>query len=225
MKKINYTHLGGYPFTQDDLDFMQQAKQEVLDCLCAVNGITIGASGKYILEGAVLQSGNLVSDGWLYYEGELLKLTGGTGTYIKLNTDNTTALFEDSTTKTTRTYKWAEVVNTVPIAGCLYADLERVYRKLEWKTLASVPTLFFAKDANGFVHFKGDMSGQLPAIIELPVGYKPETSIKVPVVDSAGTFAMCIIYPITDVAQPGHIGTNVGTLQDYSLDHITYIGV
>ena len=76
MRKIDFSQIGGYPLAQDDLGYLQGAYTE---CLKAMASICNSGGAPVIITGmAVSGGGNTVSDGWLYYNGELVKFAGGT---------------------------------------------------------------------------------------------------------------------------------------------------
>ncbi len=82
MKKIDFSHPGGLPLTQDRLDFLQQSYLETIDVLSqvGVNGIEpIGVNG---MEVTIPTAGTTnVTPGWFYYNGEMIYFLGGTVTY------------------------------------------------------------------------------------------------------------------------------------------------
>lgn len=75
MKSIDFTHPGGFPLTQDELDYLQQAYTECLNALAVMGG-----SGPIIISGMdVTVSGptTSVADGWFFYNGELIRFLAG----------------------------------------------------------------------------------------------------------------------------------------------------
>jgi len=71
MKKLDLTHAGGFPLTQDNLDYLQQAYIE-----CTNAFAQMGGTGPAIISGMVITtsiSGTAVTDGWLFYNGEMIK--------------------------------------------------------------------------------------------------------------------------------------------------------
>jgi len=69
-KRIDYSKNGGFPVTQDTLDFMQQSYRD------AIGGIVASLGGYVILSG-VQDLGTTYSDGWVIYNGEFVKFAGG----------------------------------------------------------------------------------------------------------------------------------------------------
>jgi hypothetical protein len=75
MKAIDFTHPGGFPLTQDQLDYLQQAYTECLNAFGAMGG-----AGPVIISGMELSVSGItttVSDGWFFYNGELIRFNSG----------------------------------------------------------------------------------------------------------------------------------------------------
>lgn len=71
-KRFDFTQLGGFPFTQDRLDFMQQSYRGAFGAMAGLIG------NLTILMGCVIDvATNTVSDGWISYQGELIFFVGG----------------------------------------------------------------------------------------------------------------------------------------------------
>jgi hypothetical protein len=95
MNRIDLTQLGGFPFEQDTLKFMQD------NVAGAFSGIAKLCGSKTILSGVVLAGGN-VSDGWISYNGELIQFVGGVAGAQVVITESPAvdqALFEDASLK------------------------------------------------------------------------------------------------------------------------------
>lgn len=92
-KRIDLTQLGGFPLTQDVLDFLQVSYRE------AFKGIAALCGDKTILSGVVV-TGPAVSDGWISYNGELVPFIGGSvGADVVVEETSTGLLFEDGVTR------------------------------------------------------------------------------------------------------------------------------
>lgn len=88
-KRIDFTNIGGFPFTQDTLKFMQESYRGAFSSLAAMIG------NKTIVSGVEVASGN-VTDGWISYQGELIPFIGGVaGSDIIITENATNATFED----------------------------------------------------------------------------------------------------------------------------------
>ncbi len=106
MKAIDFTHLGGFPFTQNTLDWLQSSYRESLIAIAK----KIGRGNPIILSGMVSSMGTAgatnVSDGFFYYNGDIVKfnassyaaLTGANVALITISTTTTTLTYNDSST-------------------------------------------------------------------------------------------------------------------------------
>ncbi|NDC41567.1 MAG: hypothetical protein EBZ77_08460 [Chitinophagia bacterium] len=75
MKRIDFTIPGGFPLSQDRMQFLQES---YIDAITALAGI--GAAGDYILSGCELSGDDptfTVSEGWIFYRGKLYYCPGG----------------------------------------------------------------------------------------------------------------------------------------------------
>jgi hypothetical protein len=70
---IDFSQLGGYPLTQNTLNFIQNSYNEVL------KGISRMAGSYVILSGVTQTSPNVYTDGWVAVDGEIVRFVGGTG--------------------------------------------------------------------------------------------------------------------------------------------------
>lgn len=90
-KRIDLTNLGGFPFEQDTLKFMQDSYDAAFQAVAKLCG------DKTILSGVVVAGGN-VSSGWISYNNELIPFIGGAvGAQVVISETSTSALFEDGT--------------------------------------------------------------------------------------------------------------------------------
>jgi len=71
MKAIDFTHTGGFPLTQDELDYLQTAYTECINAFGAMGGngpsLITGMSESFSL------GTTTISDGWFFYNGEMIK--------------------------------------------------------------------------------------------------------------------------------------------------------
>ena len=102
---IDFTHADGFPLTQRTLQIMQDSYREALKGLAALGGDMVILSGLEEDSG-----GSVLTDGWVFVDGELLPFEGGTKTarfVIEEATESRT--FEPGVDKdvyTTRTAKF-----------------------------------------------------------------------------------------------------------------------
>ncbi len=77
MKAIDFSHDGGYPLTQDDLDYLQQAYTECISSMTAV----VDSTTAIILAGMGSTFGlgvTTIAAGYFLYNGKIVRFTGGT---------------------------------------------------------------------------------------------------------------------------------------------------
>lgn len=89
---IDFTQLGGFPLTQDTMEFLQESYNNVL-------GVLTGIAGKYIIiTGLTETTPNNFTNGWVILDGEIVPFIGGLGqpsVVVTQTTENYT--FRDST--------------------------------------------------------------------------------------------------------------------------------
>lgn len=114
MNHIDFSNLGGMPFTQNRADFLQQSY------LAAFGAIARLCGDKAILYG-VVNTGGSVSDGWISYNGELLPFIGGVYAADVVITETTTPFtFADSSTHDVEFTRYASCGAS---GAFLFADL------------------------------------------------------------------------------------------------------
>lgn len=93
MQKIDLTKNGGFPLTQDALNFLQTAFKEPMYALGAMFG------NKTIITGMAVGSGS-VAEGWFFYNGEPIYFTASTlDTKVSISESLVSVEFEDGLTK------------------------------------------------------------------------------------------------------------------------------
>lgn len=91
MNKIDFTNLGGFPLEQDTLKFSQDGNADLFSALANFFG------DKAIISGVQVIGGN-VTDGWIIYNGEIIKFIGGAvGPDVVIIEQSSDAVFEDQT--------------------------------------------------------------------------------------------------------------------------------
>lgn len=148
-QRIDYTQLGGFPITQDVLDFMQQSYRGAFGALASIIGSAT------ILSGVVVNTGtNTVSNGWIVYNGELMPFVGGTlssGVVVRESGQNLG--FNDGTLHTVLYTKFASCGSPATFA---FSDLKQAQTLRDvWSTYdvkeIDCPTSYIAAnfDENG----------------------------------------------------------------------------
>lgn len=107
MKAIDFTQPGGFPLTQNQLGYLQQAYTETITALAAIGG---GSSSPFIVSGIEIANPvdgtYIISDGWFFYNGEVVKClsgsvvgaSGGSDAYIIIANDSSPLVFNDGST-------------------------------------------------------------------------------------------------------------------------------
>ena len=125
-KRFDFTQVGGFPFTQEVLDFMQQSYRD------AVKGIAGLCGNKTIISGVVVTGGS-VSNGWISYNDELIPFIGGaTGAGVVVEETSETLEFEDGVNRPVKFTKVAYIgtPQTFP-----FSDLKPLVQLKEiWQT-------------------------------------------------------------------------------------------
>lgn len=170
MRSINFTHSGGFPLTQDELDHMQQAYTECINTLGTLGGNpTLPA----IISGMAMStvgSAVTIASGWFFYNGTMVKFTGSTvtptGTNVPLIviTNNTTSLtYNDGSTfpavsNVTATLSAGPAVTSssqfpYSVAVPYYTQFGLNGRESSWNTLG-VGTLASLGGVTGTIYYK-----------------------------------------------------------------------
>jgi len=129
-REIDLTINGGFPATQNSLDFLQKKTQEILKAYYSNLGIE--DIGNYILGGAVVNGLN-ISKGVLIVNGQYLELMAGNGSYVSIEQVQTTVTYGDNNNQTPYTHKWAEIT-TVSAGNIPIADFQRLS---QYKTITA----------------------------------------------------------------------------------------
>lgn len=132
MNHINFDQTGGYRLETESLSKLQ-TNLKIFEALGEIVG------EKSIIKGCNVV-GNTTTDGYIYYNGELLEFVGGqTQTNIIIKEEVTDLLFEDGQQKPTfyRRYAtfgtgaaqvpWSEFVRAYPLRSALYIDKIDMY--------------------------------------------------------------------------------------------------
>ena len=106
MKFIDFSQPGGFPLTQDQLNYLQLTYQEVIPNLLGFRNP--GANVAVRLQGMTIVAGatTTVSSGWFWYNGSVIYFAGGSWTsiaggnaiYVLITTTTTPLTFNDGST-------------------------------------------------------------------------------------------------------------------------------
>lgn len=176
MKTIDFTKPGGFPLTQDQLNYLQSAYTEAINAVAAMGG---SDTVPVIVSGMVVANPSpgdySITDGWFYFNGEMIRCvassvsgaSGGSEAYVSIVETSSPLVFFDGSTPNVINEKAASllVLPSGTIADATrfpLADLTRfgkqfgiANRDAVWKTL-SVSTSVPDGGVSGTVYYKKD---------------------------------------------------------------------
>lgn len=122
-KRIDFTQPGGFPLTQNTLDYMQQSYRN------AIQGLADLAGNNVIVSGMEEIGGN-VADGWIIWNGELMPFEGGTKqNFFFIQEVKNTELFEDGILKEVYFTKKAKFGGALPFTDLVRLDKLKVLQQ------------------------------------------------------------------------------------------------
>jgi hypothetical protein len=178
MKLIDFTKPGGFPLTQDQLNYLQQGYEECLNALALsgadgvvpfrISGMDISnpTTGEYIVTG-----------GWLFYDGHLVRFTsgsvtgasGGAEAYVVIATTTSPLVFNDGSTPNVISDMEA-TLQVLPVGTATDSThfalsalkpfgfgFGKANREATWNTL-SVSTAAIDGGVSGTVYYKKDFT-------------------------------------------------------------------
>lgn len=120
MNKLNFNQTGGFPLSTNVLDAMQTAYS-------IFNSLGEMAGNFAIISGCDV-SGNNVTDGVVYVNGEVLEFRGGSlGASVIIKEDVESRVFEDGSTKNVIAKRYATFGSSTPDKTYNWADFKRVF--------------------------------------------------------------------------------------------------
>lgn len=97
-KYFDFTKLGGFPLTQEILDFMQNTTESLADVIISIvgNNTIVSGCNKVVGQGNIMK----MSSGWVVYDNELLPVVTSTwSNRLSLVEENETLTFGDGVSK------------------------------------------------------------------------------------------------------------------------------
>jgi len=176
MKAIDFTQPGGFPLTQDQLDYLQGAYTE---CITALGGLGSSNGVPAVLSGMVSTPGigglTDVSAGWFFYNGELIRfppqsypaVIAGNAMYVVITSAASSLTYNDGSTPNVildKTGVLVQLVNTTPTDATHFlldaivpfgVGLGLNNREVSWNSLV-VNTLPAAGGVTGTIYYKKD---------------------------------------------------------------------
>jgi hypothetical protein len=134
MKSLDLSHLGGMPFTQETLDYMQASYKEIAQAFGRLG--YDGSANPVIISGCKFTVPGFpdTNTGWMYYNGEVIFYAGGdvdANPYVKLTTLTTTAVYDDGSTQVlNKETKLVPCLGTDPDKICLFGDCKYIQHGL-----------------------------------------------------------------------------------------------
>lgn len=118
-KRVDFSNIGGFPLTQNTLDFMQASYRG------ALSGIA-GLLGEKVIANGVAVQGNQISDGWIVYGGELIPFVGGAySDQVIIQEVSASATFQDNNVRPV--YYTKQAIPGQP-GNFPFSDLKRLSR-------------------------------------------------------------------------------------------------
>lgn len=154
MRAIDFTHPGGFPLTQDELDYLQQAYTECINALGSLGGHPTTPA---IISGVVktISGGTTtVTSGWMFHNGTMIRFNGGSVT--PTGSDIVTVRID--TTTTNLTYN----------DGLIHPSLSNVTASLIAAPYSFTPTQFPFSILQPYQYFFG-LGGREAAWNSIPV--------------------------------------------------------
>lgn len=176
MKTIDFTKPGGFPLTQDQLNYLQSAYIEATNALAAMGG---SGSAPVVVSGMVVSNPSTgdysLTNGWFFYNGEMIRCesssvsgaTGGSDVYVSITETSAPLIYFDGSTPNVINEKTASlaVLPTGSVADATrfpLIDLNpfgkmfgAANREAAWKTL-SISTSVADGGVSGTVYYKKD---------------------------------------------------------------------
>ena len=154
-KRFDFTRPGGFPLTQDVLDYMQNGYSEAIQALVGVLGDNM------ILSGAAY-NGTCFMDGWVINNGEVLPFVGGTASFSGNPNSVSISVFETSELlvfdgNTPKAVKFSRFVG-------LGAGGQNP------KTLADLKSVATHKKSGQMLYKSGAMEVENVTLIKIPIG-------------------------------------------------------
>lgn len=233
-KNIDFTQPGGFPVTQNQLNYMQDSYLPILAAFAAMGGNSAGQP--IVIYGMeVSGGGNTVSDGCFVYNGDIILFTGGTVSpgfgdvallLITEHSDPTPEPFYDSSTpdvlfdKTGTLSSGPSVGDTThyPVSGLMRFGVTNWANPVYAGTFtadASSPIKYRKNLIGNFVEIKGvtDDPGSSvmtdTVIFTLPAGYRPaeEQIYVVPVTSGSDAYGLVRVKANGEVSLAGDLMT------------------
>jgi hypothetical protein len=177
MDYINFNQTGGFPLTQDTMDFLQNAYKNPFGALAKF----IGNNALCVIDGCIV-TGSAMSSGWIAYNGEILPFQSGTVQATFLVRDLPTNLtYQDGTPHAvvhTRfaqfgvgagAISWNPIRLTVPLFPALVNSENHIaIGGHSWDKITNTPFVAAFTAHLGYINLNSSFNLSLPSPIPLP---------------------------------------------------------
>ena len=124
MNRVNYIQTGGFPMDTHNLDFLQ-------NCFRLLNSLGDLAGDKAIISGCKI-TGNSISNGVVYLNGEIIEFRGGTiGTNVIIKEEAVSGTFENGSFKPIEITRYLTFGSSTPEKTFVWADFKRFENLIE----------------------------------------------------------------------------------------------
>lgn len=119
MNRVNYIQTGGFPMDTHNLDFLQ-------NCFRLLNSLGDLAGDKAIISGCKI-TGNSISNGVVYLNGEIIEFRGGTiGTNVIIKEEAVSGTFENGSFKPIEITRYLTFGSSTPEKTFVWADFKSI---------------------------------------------------------------------------------------------------
>ena len=119
MNRVNYIQTGGFPMDTHNLDFLQ-------NCFRLLNSLGDLAGDKAIISGCKI-TGNSISNGVVYLNGEIIEFRGGTiGTNVIIKEEAVSGTFENGSFKPIEITRYLTFGSSTPERTFVWADFKSI---------------------------------------------------------------------------------------------------
>jgi len=124
MNYIDYSQLGGFPLTQDILDFIQKEYIFVAKALGSYMGQSDPMSPVFLKDPHDPNNPNVANDSYIAFAGTVYPFKGGTiQTYITAKSKGKSLIYEDGSVKNVIAETWFEFGQGISTQTFLYSDI------------------------------------------------------------------------------------------------------
>ena len=124
MNRVNYIQTGGFPMDTHNLDFLQ-------NCFRLLNSLGDLAGDKAIISGCKI-TGNSISNGVVYLNGEIIEFRGGTiGTNVIIKEEAVSGTFENGSFKPIEITRYLTFGSSTPEKTFVWVEFKRFENLIE----------------------------------------------------------------------------------------------